>query len=184
MTRLAILLALLALPAAAQEKPATIPSRDVDVTYSLTQLIAGDPLLTQRMRWSVSSGRLRVDPPARDMYMVIDYRARRMEVVRPSDHAVLDMDASGPGMPGAPSDGHFTREAADQVAGLACTNWQTLDSMGDTAVVCITADGVMLRASREGHVLLQAASVTYAPQDPAAFDIPAGYRHITPPPKP
>lgn len=183
----AALFAALAGPAAAQDKPSIRPQRDVDVTYAVVQPAAGGPPLSQRMRWSVARGRLRVDPPAHDMYMLVDYPARRMMVVRPEDKAVLDLDASGPGLPGAPSDGRFTRQNADAVAGLACTNWQVTDASGQMAVLCLTADGVMLRASRDGAVLLEATFVTYGPQDSAAFDTPAGFRHIGPPavpPKP
>ncbi len=184
MIRALLLALLLATPALAQDKPAITPQRDVDVTYAIASPAPGGALLSQRMRWSVGSGRLRVDPPAPDMYMVVDYRARRMMVVRPADRAVLDLDAAGPGLPGAPSDGQFARQGAETVAGLACTDWQTLDASGVPAVICLTADGVMLRASRDGQLLLQAVSVNYTPQDAAAFDMPAGYRHITPPPLP
>jgi hypothetical protein len=168
-------------PGQPSDRPAIMPQRDVDVTYGLAQPIAGQPPLSQRMRWSVATGRLRVDPPAHDMYMVVDYRARRMMVVRPSDQAVLDMDAAGAGMPGAPSDGRYARKNTDIVAGLACTNWQMLDAGGQPAVLCLTADGVMLRASRDGAVLLEATSVQYTPQDPAAFETPAGFHHIQSP---
>jgi hypothetical protein len=182
--RALLLVLLLATPALAQEKPAITPQRDVDVTYSIAPAVPGGPPLSQRMRWSVATGRLRVDPPAHDMYMVVDYRARRMMVVRPSERAVLDLDAAGPGLPGAPSGGQFDRQAAERIAGLACTNWQTLDAGGQMAVICLTGDGVMLRASRDGQVLLEATGVTYAPQDTAAFDLPPGFHHITPPPPP
>lgn len=179
MARSALLALLLAGPALAQDKPAITPLRDVDVTYGMAQP-DGQPL-SQRMRWSVATGRLRVDPPAQDLYMVVDYRTRRMMVVRPEDHAVLDMDAAGPGLPGAPSDGRYARQGAQTVAGLPCTEWQTLDSSGQAALLCLTGDGVMLRASRGGQTLVEATSVRYAPQDPAAFDPPAGFRHIAPP---
>ena len=168
---------LLALPAAAQDKPATIPTRDVDVTYRMVQPVEGGPPLLQRMRWSVAAGKLRVDPPSPTLYMIVDYKARRMAVVRPADHAVLDMNAAGPGLPASPA-GRFTRLGEDTVAGQACTNWQTIDAGGKTVAVCITADGVMLRASQGTNVLLEAASVSYASQDPAAFQPPDGFRHI------
>ena len=184
MIRAVCLAVLLATPALAQDKPAITLQRDVDVSYAIAPPAPGERPLSQRMRWSVASGRLRVDPPAQDMYMVVDYRTRRMMVVRPLDHAVLDLDAVGPGLPGAPSDGRFSRQDGATVAGLACTNWRTLDASGEPAVICLTADGVMLRASRDGQVLLEATSVTYAPQDGAAFDLPPGYKHITPAPPP
>lgn len=176
---------LIASPAVAQEKPVITPTRDVDVTYAIASASTGGPPLSQRMRWSVASGRLRVDPPAADMYMVVNYQTRRMMIIRPSDQAVLDMDAAGAGMPGAPSDGQYARGATETVAGLSCTDWQLHDAGGAPAVICLTPDGVMLRASREGQLLLEATAVSYGRQDSAAFDLPAGFHHITPPkPKP
>ena len=76
----------------------------------------------------------------------------------------------------------MTRLDADQVAGLPCTNWQTPDNRGQPAVLCLTADGVMLRASSGDQVLVEARSVTYGPQDSAAFAAPAGFRRIAPAP--
>ncbi len=166
--------------ALAQEKPPITPLRDVDITYSMAQPIQGGPPLTQRMRWSVTAGKLRVDPPSPGLYMIIDYRTKRLAVVKDSERAVLDMNASAPGLPGAASSASFTRGGADQVAGLACTNWQTTDASGRPTLICVTVDGVMLRASQDGHALLEAASVTFGAQDPAAFLPPDGYRHISP----
>lgn len=166
-------------PALAQDRPPTIPLRDVDVTYRMVQPLQGGPVLLQRMRWSVAAGKLRVDPPSPALYMIVDYKARRMAVIRPAERAVLDMDAAGPGLPVSPA-GHFTRLGMAEVLGQPCTNWQTLDTSGRTVAVCITGDGVMLRASQGGNVLLEATGVSYAAQDVAAFAPPEGFRHIRP----
>ena len=64
------------------------------------------------------------------------------------------------------------------IAGLACTNWQTGDAAGQDTLLCLTGDGVMLRASQRGQILLEATTVSYGPQDPAAFKAPDGYRHV------
>ena len=179
MTRVVIaawLLALLAAPARAADHPPIVPQRDVDVTYDVTAP-AGGPAMTQRMRWSTAAGRLRVDPPTKGIYMIVDYRNKRLAVVKPEQQAVLDLPGAGPGMPGAAA-GAYTRQGADQVAGLPCTVWQTADAAGQDTLLCLTADGVMLRASQGGRVLLQAASVTYAAQDPADFIPPDGFTHI------
>jgi hypothetical protein len=109
--------------------------------------------------------------------MIVDYRAKRMAVVKPADHAVLDMATAGPGLPGAAA-GAFTRLDADQVAGFACTNWQTPDAAGQDTTLCLTPDGVMLRASHGSHVLLEAVTVSYGPQDAAIFVAPDGFRHV------
>jgi hypothetical protein len=110
--------------------------------------------------------------------MIVDYKAKRMAVVKPSDRAVLDVSTAGPGLPGA-AGGAYVRREPGQVAGLACTNWQTADAAGQPTVICLTQDGVMLRASQAGNVLLEATMVAYGPQDPAAFVPPDGFRHVS-----
>jgi hypothetical protein len=165
-------------PAFAADRPPTMPQRDVDVTYQVAQPIEGGPALSQRMRWSVATGRLRVDPPSPGLYMIVDYTAKRMSVVKPADRAVLDLPTAAPGLPGAPA-GDYTRQDAAVVAGLPCTNWRTTDAGGHPTLLCLTADGVMLRASQGGQVLLQATTVSYGPQDPAAFVPPDGFRHVS-----
>ena len=168
------LLGSLAVPAATAEHPPTMPQRDVDVTYRLLQANPGAPALMQRNRWSVSTGRLRVDPPTPGFYMIVDYRAKRMAVVKPAARAVLDVASADPGLPGG-----YTQRDAGSVAGLACTNWQTADAGGRDTGLCLTADGVMLRASHGEHVLLEAVAVSYAAQDPAAFIPPGDFQHVS-----
>ncbi len=162
----------------AAEHPPITPQRDVDVTYAIASPKDGAPALTQRMRWSVAGGRLRVDPPTGGLYMIVDYRAKRMAVVKPADRAVLDVSTAGPGLPGAPG-GEYVRGSEGHVAGLACTDWQTDDAAGQPTLICLTPDGVMLRASQSGHVLLEAVTVKYGPQDLAAFIPPEGFRHVS-----
>ncbi len=181
MIRAVLLMAAFTPAALAAEHPPITPQRDVDVTYTTAAPQAGGPALTQRMRWSVSSFRLRVDPPTPGLYMIVDYRTKQMAVVKPADRAVLDVSTASPGLPGAAA-GDYSRRGVAQVAGLACTEWQTLDAGGHDTLLCLTDDGVMLRASQGGHVLLEATGVSYGPQDPAAFVPPDGYRHIAGPP--
>ena len=173
-------------PGFAQDKPATIPTRDVDVTYRMVQ--APDaPALEQRMRWLVAEQKLRVDLPSPGLWMLVDYRSRRMQVVQDAKRRVLDM-AGGtsplPAQPGA-SGQSFTRRGTSQVAGLPCTEWQTADSAGQSTLACITTDGVLLRARQnvEGkwQTLIEASKVTYGPQDAAAFLAPNGYQHVQAP---
>ena len=179
MTRWVVLVSavLLAFSAHAADRPPTIPLRDVDVTYQVTQPVPGGPALSQRMRWLVASGRLRVDPPTPGLFMIVDYPANRMSVVKLADRAVLDVPTAGPGLPGAAA-GTFAVRDSGVVAGLACSNWQTTDAAGQDTLLCLTADGVMLRASQKGRILLEATAVSYGPQDPAAFKAPDGFRHV------
>lgn len=177
MIRLALVLALLAGAAAAAERPPITPQRDVDITYRLAQPAPDAPPLQQRMRWSVATGKLRVDPPSPGLYLIVDYRTKRMAVVKLAERAVLDMSGAGPGLVGAPA-GAYRREGDAQVAGLPCTNWLTTDAAGRETALCLTADGVMLRAGQGGATLLEAISVQYGPQDPAAFVPPDGFTHV------
>ncbi len=153
-------------PVAHPLTPLAHPSRDVDVTY---RMVRGDTVLTERMRWQAATQRQRVDPPTAGLFVVIDYRTERMQTVRLSDRLVLDMAAPVPG------DGAYVREGEDQVAGLACTDWQATATDGRRTVACITDDGVMLRAAANGRTLLSAVSVDYAPQDSSIFAVPDGF---------
>ena len=53
---------------------------------------------------------------------------------------------------------------------------------GRDSVVCLTADGVLLRAMQAGRVLVQATRVDRSPQPAAVFAIPQGDRVLTAPP--
>jgi hypothetical protein len=44
-------------------------------------------------------------------------------------------------------------------------------------LLCVTTDGVLLRAQVDGQELVGAVSVQYAPQDPEVFRVPADYAH-------
>jgi hypothetical protein len=153
-----------------------------------TDAPGGPRLLEQRMRYAVAAKKLRVDPPSPGLYVIVDYASRRLETIRDDQRMVMDVDAPGrmagamPGGPGAPSSAPFVRHGVAQVAGLNCTEWETIDASGQPALVCLTGDGVLLRAAGGGRVLLEAARVTYGAIDPAAFRIPDGYTRITPPP--
>jgi hypothetical protein len=181
------LLCLAAPPAAAQERPVFVPTRDVAVTYRVTSgQGAGHEL---RMAWLVAERKLRVDAEGAPGWSVIDQRARRMLVVMEQQRTVLEVPANtGPGGLSLPTEppasARFTKGAAATVAGLRCTLWryEDGDKKGET---CLTADGVMLRSSggqgsRTGTV--EATAVAYGPQDPSRFQPPPGFRSMQLPP--
>ena len=181
------LLLLAASPAAAQERPLLVPTRDVAVTYLVT---AGQGQGHElRMAWLVAKRKLRVDADGAPGWSVIDQRAKRMLVVMDQQRAVLEVPANtGPGGLSIPTDppasARFTRAGSATVAGLRCTLWryEDGDKQGET---CLTADGVMLRSSggkggRTGAV--EATRVAYGPQDRARFQAPLGYRSMQLPP--
>jgi hypothetical protein len=173
----AIILALLlmAAPALAQDRPLTMPTRDVDVIYR----VGGG--MEQRMRWGVTLGKLRVDPPSPGLYMVLDTRTRVMETVREGERTVLQIDGMAPPVPGTAPSQRFVRHGTAEVAGLPCVLWDTMDTQGRPTTACLTADGVLLRAESGGGVLLEATQVRFAPLPGVVFQVPAEYRRIMAP---
>ena len=167
------MLAACVLGGAAADQPPLRPTRDVDVTYRV-----GDGAhLQQRMRWMAARQIMRIDPPTPGFHVIIDYQAGRMSVVRDEEHLVVEMKAPA-GIAGGPAAApSYQRRGDDTVAGVACTDWQATNSEGAAALACITADGVLLRVRSGDRVLARAVSVNYAPQDAAAFAVPADYTH-------
>lgn len=164
--------------AVAQERPLVLPSRDVDVVYRIAVAgpaggPAGGQAVEQRSRFSAAAQRMRVDMPTPGVYSIMDYRAHRMSFVVEGDRAALDTPVPVPGSPA------YVRLGVDQVAGLACTEWQTQDRQGQGVVTCFTADGVMLRVRRGAQAMAVATRVDYGPVAPGVFEVPAGFSHVT-----
>jgi len=179
----AVLLCATSVAPADADQPLLRPSRDIDVTYRATAPQDGRAV-EQRVRWLAAAQTMRIDPPSPWLHVIIDYAARRMSVVRDATRSVIDMAApdgmtdaiGGGGAAGGPA-GSYVRQGEAAVAGRACTEWQTRDAAAHAVVVCITEDGVLLRAGPPGQVRVSAVSLQYAPQDPAAFRVPADYAH-------
>ncbi|MGI4952868.1 MAG: hypothetical protein ACRYGM_13795 [Janthinobacterium lividum] len=151
------------------ERPVVVPTRDVDVLY---QISAGQQPLEQRTRFTSAAQRMRVDMPTPGVYSIMDYRNHMMSFVVEGDRAALDT----PIPPSAPA---YVRVGGDRVAGLPCTEWQTQDIQHQPVITCFTDDGVMLRVRRGTMPMAVATRVSYAPVDPALFDVPAGFSHVT-----
>ncbi len=168
--------ALLAGPLAARaaDAPLLQPSRDVDVTYRVPVPGGVDVSLLQRLRWSAARRLQRVDLPSSGNWMVLDFTAHHMAMVRDDSREVLDLP--GPQAADQPADG-YVRAGSARVAGLDCTQWRTTDTRGEPTLACYTADGVLLRATEGPRVLMEAVSVTFAAQPAAIFQPPAGYTH-------
>jgi hypothetical protein len=166
---------------AVADQPLLRPSRDVDVVYRAAAQRGGKDV-EQRVRWLAASQTMRIDPPSAGLHVIIDYVARRMSVVQDATRSVVEMaapDSMADMIGGGPATG-FVRRGEATVAGRVCVEWQTLDHGAHLALVCITDDGVLLRAGTAEQVRVSAVSVQYAPQDPATFRIPADYAHATP----
>jgi hypothetical protein len=160
------------------DEPLLRPTRDVDVTYRA----AGAQPLEQRVRWDVATQTVRIDPPTPGVYVIIDYVARRMSVVNETEKSVVEMaaPASMANVLAGRTAGGFARQGEAKVDGQDCTEWQTQDHKGQPADLCITNDGVLLRAGTPDRTLVTAVNVRYAPQDPALFHVPADYARRSP----
>ncbi len=154
-----------------------MPARDVDITYTITR---GGQSLQEQTRWRAAEQEQRVDPPGTGVHFIMDFRQHRAWLVNDNSRSVMEMAAprQGPLEPGSAT--QFTRRGETTIAGLACTDWATSGG-GPETVLCLTADGVLLRVQAGGHTLVEASSVTYAPSDAALFQIPAQYAHVQPP---
>jgi hypothetical protein len=160
------------------DRPLLLPTRDVDVTYEMSQ---DGRTLSQRMRWSAAPRKLRVDPPLPGLFVIVDYDQKRMSMVRERERTVIDMTASQQFVSGI--EGRLAtaaRQGEYRVSGLPCTTWETKDITNNPASACITPDGVLLQVRARGQVVLTASSVRYEPQDPALFRVPEGYLHASP----
>jgi hypothetical protein len=162
--------------AADSEPPLLRPIHDVDVTYVLDT--GGSAVMHERLRWLASARELRVDPPTQGLYVIIDLATRRMSAVRTTEWTVIEM-AAPEGAAGLPDSAAASarRRGTDRVAGLACTEWDMTDAAGQPTRVCLTEDGVLLRARAGERTLLTAETVLYGPVDPVLFQVPAGYKH-------
>ncbi len=176
-TACVLMAALAAAPAArAQDAPPGKPTRDVDVTYRVPVPGADNAALLQRLRWSASMRRQRVDLPTSGNWMVLDFTTHRMAMVRDDTREVVDLPAP-PSAELAGGGAGFMRTGSSTVAGLACTQWRTIDTRGQETLACYTDDGVLLRATAGTRVLMEAVAVKYETQGEAVFDLPAGYTH-------
>ena len=176
--KVGVLLGTLALaPAArAQDKPPLQPTRDVDVTYRVPVPGADNAALLQRLRWSAERRQQRVDLPTSGNWMVLDFATHRMALVRDETREVVDLPAPLSAEQAGGGAG-FTRMGSSTVAGLACTQWRTVDTRGQETIACYTADGVLLRAAAGSRVLMEAVGVKYETQGAAVFGLPADYTH-------
>ena len=167
-------------PAWAQaDRPATLPTRDVDVIYRTG---GGGRAMSQRSRWSAAERKMRLDTPTPGVYAIVDYATGTMAMVSDQNRGVLDLPVPAGGLPGqgAPGSAPFTRRGSTQIAGLPCTEWETRDLRGQATLTCFTDDGVLLQARHGTQVLVEATRVAYGVLDRATFAVPPDYAHGAP----
>ena len=172
--------------AAAQEQPRHIfPTRDVAITYTIIDQQKNNGSQVA-MHWKAGGQEARVDLPG-NTYAIVDRGTDRAMLVMPRQHIVMQIPLSGTPIPGYLPDrtAQFTRGGSDTVAGYRCSVW-TLRNQQGTATVCLTEDGVVLRAhgqtndGRSGGVL--ANSVSFETQPQGLFTPPPDFPKVNLPP--
>ncbi len=171
----AVLSLLTATAAFAQSRPQLIPTRDVDVTYRVTQ--AGRTL-EERVRWLAAEQIQRVDSSG-PVYMIVDHKTRRLTLVNTARRTVLAMAAPRQSPLDPAGDAAFGNAGQASVVGLPCTQWRM--PAGGEKQLCVTDDGVMLRAQDAGTTVAEATMVRYGQADPASFQVPADFQNVPPP---
>ena len=174
--RIGLIVALVSLPVAAwADMPFVFPQSDTAIVY-----VTGGVGVRQTLRVSAGLGLQRVDAPGGGMAVITDTVHHTMIVLDNKAHAFSE----GPAPPGtadmrgkrAPAD--YARVGTAAVAGLPCTEWATHDPSGHPVIVCLTDDGVLLRVRDRADILVEAASVEHAAQDPAMFAPPTAWRKV------
>jgi len=169
----------IAMPAAAQEHPPIRPTRDVTVSY---HEVGGAADHAMTMYFSAAGRRLRIEPAGKPMAMIADRDAHKNFVVMNEQHAYLEMPYDPKRAEAFEHpEGTLTRVGTDTVAGLACTVYNAHGTHGD-ARICLTSDGVMLRATGadgpQSQRSLEAVKVTYGALPDSLFQPPAGFQKM------
>ncbi|MDE2335066.1 MAG: hypothetical protein KGK10_11065 [Rhodospirillales bacterium] len=171
---------LMVAPAWAQTRPRTFPTRDVTVTYQ----DANNHQLT--VEFGVSADRMRVSGiGAEGDYAIIEPHGNEMTIVTPARHIAVRLPESPKlrDLINQRALSGFRHAGSASVAGMSCDVWDVHSANGD-GEICVTSDGVMLRARRLGATgsdpgILQAIKVDYRPLPASDFTVPAGYPTMT-----
>lgn len=171
-----------ALPAGAQASPTLHPTRDVVVQYHVSGRAAGPGQSSDvTIHYKAGGKRMRIEPQGQPGYMIVDRTMGTMEMVMPSQHLYMELPYDPKKvMSFEGSNAKFTRRGSDAVAGLQCTVYD-VKSNKRTGEVCLTDDGVMLRAKNGGpqHAsTLRATKVTYRTQPASLFTPPPGFHKM------
>jgi hypothetical protein len=165
-------------------RPLILPTHDVVVEYHTRGMVAGPPgtlTTTVMVRFAGSGDRLRVEGPYGGFYALIEVDQARMIMIMPDQRIYVDQPAD-PDLIALlqADDPSFQRVGAERIAGLGCTDYSA-EINGHSGLLCLTDDGVLLRARIEGperRPELEAVSVSYAPQPSDLFEIPDGFHRL------
>lgn len=170
----------------AQPAPQTLPSRDVTVVYrpegAARDMVPGGMPGDLRVAWSASSQRLRVEPLGRAQALLVDLGSASVELIDRGLHSAMSLPVRAQDLdPVKLQDARLTRQGGAVVAGLPCTDYAVQARRGH-GTVCLTADGVALRASGEVDGKpgsFTAVSVDRTPLSPGMFDVPRDFMRLS-----
>jgi hypothetical protein len=168
----ALTLLLLGSPPRAEEQPQLSPTRDVDITYKITQ--QRQKPITERVRWSAGEQLERVDGPNKSS-SIFDHNARVDTLLNGASRTYRKLE-NAPRQLLEPEPGAVLKRGSDAVvAGLPCTDWSWTEDV-EKHTVCVTPDGVVLRlVIDESKTVMEARSVRYASQPAELFRVPPSY---------
>lgn len=186
---LAILLGagLLAAPgheATAQQKA---PTRDHAVTYRMQH---EGRTAQMTVYFSASMRRQRVEMAEAGIAMIHDLPGRRMLMLNEQMRMAMELPVTaqqGQQMLSLPDDMTLTRTGAATVAGHGCTTYRATQRGTDRGTVCVTDDGIMLRADLaqgERRGTMEATNLSLSPQPAALFEVPEGWQTMQMPSAP
>jgi hypothetical protein len=181
-----VLLAGSGIPAGAEERPSTLPSRDVAVTYQVSGVAAdalpGGAPGALRLAWDAAGRRLHVGADGRRQAAIVDLTAGQAVILDEGSHTAITLpfgarDVGSVTLSGA----RFRRGGTERVAGHDCTDYAVQDPHG-SGTLCLTADGVPLRGDgtwngQAGR--FTAMRVQYGTQPDGLFHPPPGFMQLS-----
>ena len=168
--------------AAAPERPALFPSRDVTVTYQVHA--SGTDVREATAQIAAGGAHVRIEAPQMAGAMLLDRGANSMTMVLSGLHMYSVVAGRGHMVDEFLMDPRlrFTRAGAGSVAGLPCTDWRVSSPRGE-GTGCVTADGVLLRFDGQDErgraASLLATGVRYGAIPPGSFQPPPGFSEVT-----
>jgi hypothetical protein len=188
-THLAALLGAALLAAAVPEATAQQkqPTRDYAVTYRMEHEGRSAEM---RVFFSAALRRQRVEMPEGGVAMIHDLPANRMLMLNEQMRMAMEMPVNAPQgqqMLTLPDDMSLTRTGTATVAGHRCTTYRAAQRGTDRGTVCVTDDGIMLRADlsqgdRRGT--MEATSLSLSTQPATLFQVPPGWQTMQMPTAP
>jgi hypothetical protein len=155
-----------------EQQPQTAPTRDVDITYQITQ--PGLPVIIERRRWLASRHLRRVDGPDKSA-TIFDQSSGELTLLNAANHTYRMLQGPAAKRMSPEEGAELKRRGESKIAGLTCVDWSWMDDT-EMHTACLTPDGVLLRLIVDGQIVAEARSVLYAPQSPDLFEVPPGYQ--------